>query len=164
LPIPVTKFLSLNNIFDFLSFENKNNKDVKSTTYLNTISFTTLNKNCFLISPDIYGELVTEKVDGSKSSYDKNIYVQINLIIRSKKSMIEIQKFINNINNEYYNNLINTQNYSNLLLMYNGYKINDVSYSRSAIKTYNEYVVDKTQTFDNLFFNHKYKLIDMCNK
>lgn len=175
LPLPVNNNRQLK-IADSLNFlmdgSSKNNfqENYKNNTlenYNHNIKLTMINKNCFSIVPDIYGELIVENGQVDNTYGGKSLKTsQIDLIIRSKKSMKEMHKFLEDIHKKYNKHQIDTQNYDNLILMYSGgdklmQPMPKSQYGSTYM--YDEYKIDESQTFENLFLEQKDGIIKMVN-
>lgn len=175
IPLPVNNNRQLK-IADSLNFlmdgSSKNNfqENYKNNTlenYNHNIKLTMINKNCFPILPDIYGELIVENGQVDNTYGGKSLKTsQIDLIIRSKKSMKEMHKFLEDINKKYNKHQIDTQKYDNLILMYSsGDKLMQPIPKAGYASTYmyDEYKIDESQTFENLFLEQKDGIIKMVN-
>jgi len=118
-------------------------------------------------------DLNTKNDEGTKYEYlEKDIYISITkrklikdsykrttsifLTFKSKKNIQYIEDYITNITNEYkkYNENLNNSHHGRIFFV-NAQLIVSVD---SSI-TYTEYKYDKSQTFDNLFFTSKQKII-----
>lgn len=87
----------------------------------------------------------------------KNAVELTSIIIKSnRKNMIELQKYLTNIEKDYMKYKKSQQTYKGKLFIYEGLKDN--------VPTYGVYDIDKSQTFDNLFFEHKDKLLERIKR
>lgn len=143
-------------------FRMHKDKELK-TEYANTIKFTVLNKNCFLIAPEIYGEFMTSQRAQTDIYNRTDVNISTSLVLRSKKSMADIQRFIDGVSKQYTQHVIDTQNYDNVILMYTGIKADKYETSFKNL-SYDEFKIDKSQTFDNLFFSKKQQIKTLADK
>lgn len=128
-----------------------------------------INQNrSFLIKDNIYCRVVIDKENFDSSNSKTLIQIEnIKIILFSyKKSLLNIQTFIDKITMEYMSTLQNSRFNKLFIYTYQGQKQGEDDYSRNRHRNINNYSrwseceFCSTRTFNTLFFDEKEKLIE----
>jgi len=106
------------------------------------------------------GNIYVSMLKRSKMTMKTHTSVSVVIVFKTKDDLSHIEEYMTNIKNKYdeYIKNIKDRHYGRMFLM-NAMSSTD---TKNSI-TYTEYKYDKTQTFDNLFFSGKHKLISQLN-
>lgn len=157
--IQSNNFTNVHSIKEYASYEYVYDRDTDDTTLKESNIFVVNQGDVFNLTKDIYCHVDFYTDNSSTDDKNKTNIDNISIKIFSKKlSILELEKFIDNVVNEYENKINNYRKNKKFI-----YILFSKNLNKPELADWNEFEFLSTRKFDNLFFNDKQRLINKIN-